>query len=85
MSTFPLDFYIVKSNFFLTDKKTVKNFFIWKSNNGFPLMALKLTYVWNIVAKLAKLQKSILSRVNPTIRLLLGMSDDFLKMQVAKK
>ena len=27
MSTFPLDFYIVKSNFFLTDKKTVKNFF----------------------------------------------------------
>ena len=29
-------------------------------------MAQKLTYMWNIVAKLAKLQKSILSRVNPT-------------------
>ena len=29
-------------------------------------MALKLTYMWNIVAKLAKLRKSIFSRVNPT-------------------
>ena len=67
MSTFPLDFYIAKSNFFLTDKITVKIFFFWKSNNGFPLMALKLTYMWNIVTKLAKLQKSILSRVTPSI------------------
>ena len=68
MSTFPLDFYIVKSNFFLTDKITVQKIFFWKSNNGFPLMALKLTYMWNIVAKLAKLQKSIFSRVTPTCR-----------------
>ena len=74
MSTFPLDFYIVKSNFFLTDKKTVKIFFFWKSNNGFPLMALKLTYMWNIVAKLAKLQKSILSRVNPTISISISIA-----------
>ena len=29
-------------------------------------MALKLTYMWNIVAKLAKLQKSIFSRGTPT-------------------
>ena len=29
-------------------------------------MALKLTYMWNIVAKLAKLRKSILSRVTPS-------------------
>ena len=48
-----------------TDKKTVKKIFFWKSNNGFPLMALKLTYMWNIVAKLAKLRKSIFSRVTP--------------------
>ena len=66
MSTFPLDFYIVKSNFFQTYKITVKNFFFWKSNNGFPLMVLNLTYMWNIVAKLAKLQKSIFSRGTPT-------------------
>ena len=51
MSTFPLDFYIVKSNFFQTYKITVKKFFFWKSNNGFPLMALNLTYMWNVVAK----------------------------------
>ena len=65
MITFPLYFYIVKSNFFLTYKITVKIFFFWKSNNGFPLMALNLTYMWIIVAKLAKLQKSIFSRGTP--------------------
>ena len=33
-------------------------------------MALNLTYMWNIVAKLAKLQKSIFSRGTPTITIL---------------
>jgi len=47
----------------------VKKLFFRKSNNRLPLMALKLklTYMWNIVAKLAKLRKSIFSRVTPTI------------------
>ena len=49
-----------------TDKKTVKKIFFWKSNNGFLLMALKLSYMWNVVAKFAKTRKSIFSRVNPT-------------------
>ena len=48
-----------------TDKKTVKKIFFWKSNNGFLLMALKLSYMWNVVAKFAKTRKSIFSRVNP--------------------
>ena len=74
MSTFPLDFYIVKSNFFQTYKITVKKFFFWKSNNGFPLMALKLTYMWNIVAKLAKLRKSIFSHVTPSISISISIS-----------
>ena len=54
-----------------TDKKTVKKIFFWKSNNGFLLMALKLSYMWNVVAKFAKTRKSIFSRVNPIITLLL--------------
>jgi len=38
-------------------------------------MAQKLTYMWNIVAKLAKLQKSILSRVDPNSRVKFQMDE----------
>ena len=65
MSTFPLDFYIVKSNFFRTDKITVKKFFFSNSDNGFLLIGVWLIYVWNIVAKLAKLKKNFCFREHP--------------------
>ena len=37
-------------------------------------MALKLTYMWNIVAKLAKLRKSIFSRVTPSISISISIN-----------
>ena len=52
---------------FLTYENIIVLHPISVNNNGFPLMALKPTYMWNIAAKLAKLQNSIFSRVNPNI------------------
>ena len=46
-----------------------------KNKDRLPLMALKLTYMWNIVAKLAKLRKSIFSRVNPNIYMCVCVCD----------
>ena len=48
-----------------TDKKTVKKFFFSNSDKGFPLIGVCLIYVWNIVAKLAKLQKKFFFREHP--------------------
>ena len=63
---FSVRFLYSKIQFFSNVQNNGQIFFFWKSNNGFPLMALNLTYMWIIVAKLAKLQKSIFSRGTPT-------------------
>ena len=48
-----------------TDKKTVKKIIFSNSDNGFLLIRVRLIYVWNIVAKLAKLQKKFFFREHP--------------------
>ena len=52
-----------------TDKKTVKKFFFSNSDNGFALIGVCLIYVWNIVAKLAKLKKIFFFREHPSTRI----------------
>ena len=49
-------------------QKTVKKFFFSNSENRFLLIGACLVYVWNIVAKLAKLEKKFFFREHPTIR-----------------
>ena len=48
-----------------TDKKTAKKKFISNSDNGFLLIGVCLIYVWNIVAKLAKLKNFFFLREHP--------------------
>ena len=66
---FPLIFSIIFPNWrfqVFNGQKTVKKIFFSNSENRFLLIGVRLVYVWNIVAKLAKLKKKFFFREHPT-------------------
>ena len=62
-------------------QKTVKKIFFSNSENRFLLIGACLVYVWNIVAKLAKLEKKFFFREHPSTRSTLDDNNNkFLKI-----